>query len=347
MFARAWAAAGHPLPKTRNRYSYLWNEKLARSAVAALDLKAWRGATIVEMNPGRGVLSGALQMAVEPKQHILLEPNATFGPMLQQVQNESGGKVVHDRRDGYHWNTYTHLVDEGVLQPIKAAAHEINHDLLFVGNLLFNHGEQLVVQFMSCVAERLWLQKYGRVRMLLLVPTPLAVRFLTRQGEMHRNRIGVMAEAVADVQLVVHGPLSKATATKPLHLQRCPDSIPSYITDVHPSTSFCLLDITPLPENRVHCPWEWFDYTVKQLFVTRKAPIVVALDNMVAGGSELLQSNPHIASSKTVQDLSLSEMDDLACSLYKWPFRPKHLWTEMIDDLEKDRGIANEPVLLM
>jgi len=306
------------------RASWLTSDRLAQAAVAALRLEGYKGCTLVEMNPGSGVFAQRLQQAVQPRQHILLEPAAAFQAPLQALQCKYPCVEVR-RQDGFLWSTYVDLEKEGKLQGLKVDEGE-NKRLLFVGNLMRGHqGEQLLSQFLGCIAEQTWLQQYGRVRMLLWMNSTLARRMLARPGDRPaRTRASVVAEALADTRLVV---VPAGEGGDGL--------VESQEGDVAPHEAAALLDVRPRAWSSRGCEYEVFDYLLKNLFTCRSMGVQQAMDVAAPKGSSLLLRLPHIRPSTRVCDLQLEELLDLARAFDAWPFRPQYLWDEKIDNLER------------
>lgn len=94
-------------------------------------------------------------------------------------------------KNGYAWETYTHLVQSGLLDDIQVTPWEsgrtlapnnvpltsltsqftlVHPELHFVSHLPQSiMGEQLIAQFLRCIPERSWLFHYGRVPMSVVM----------------------------------------------------------------------------------------------------------------------------------------------------------------------------------
>jgi len=175
-----------------------------------LDLTAYQRTTIIDMNPNLGIFSAALHERLQPKQHILLEPEKRYGDRMREFQ-ELYENSWYVPLDGYNWDTYKELFSKDQLPPpwpnkftkpkIKTSlsTEGINPDLLFVGHMSKSpKSQRLMAQFISCCTVGSWIQRYGRVRFLLWVPDVVRDRYLPRSIAA-RTRPSAWAEAIVDI----------------------------------------------------------------------------------------------------------------------------------------------------
>ena len=178
-----------------------------------LDLTAYQRTTIIDMNPNLGIFSAALHERLQPRQHILLEPEKIYEDRMRKFQ-EMYENSWYVPLDGYDWGIYNALFSEGPLPPpwpsgfpkpkIKTSpsSEGINTDLLFVGHMGKSlKTERLIAQFISYCALGSWIQRYGRVRFLLWVPDAIKDKYLPRSIAA-RARPAATAEAIVDISEV-------------------------------------------------------------------------------------------------------------------------------------------------
>ncbi|KAG0632790.1 hypothetical protein HOY80DRAFT_1141881 [Tuber brumale] len=188
----------------------LVNWRICGPIMDKLNLLPYKNTTIIDMNPNLGIFSAALHERLQPKQHILLEPEKKYGGRMMEFQK------MHENSwyiplDGYDWNTYNELFSDNPPPPpwpdnfpkprIRAmpSLDDVNTDLLFVGHLGNSEKtERLIAQFVSCCALGSWIQQYGRVRFLLWVPDSIKDKYLPRSIA-SRARPAASAEAVVDI----------------------------------------------------------------------------------------------------------------------------------------------------
>ncbi|CAZ82702.1 unnamed protein product [Tuber melanosporum] len=188
----------------------LVNWQICDPIMDKLNLLAYKKTTIIDMNPNLGVFSAALHERLQPKQHILLEPEEFYGDRMREFQ-KTYKNSWYIPLDGYDWNTYNQLFSDNPPPPpwpdnfpkprIQATTSpdDVNSDLLFVGHMgKSEKSERLIAQFINCCALGTWIQQYGRVRFLLWVPDSIKDRYLPRSIA-SRARPAASAEAVVDI----------------------------------------------------------------------------------------------------------------------------------------------------
>jgi len=169
------------------------------------------------MNPGLGLWSRLLHERLRPKSHILLETNTNYQEHLAGLKSKYP-KMTVVGLDGYEWDTYTDLFEsnrfpEPTFEPgfrppkVKVVPPEdgINPDLLFVGNLTrVQFSQRLISQLIETCLLGGWVQRFGRVRFVLWVPSIDKERLLPHALQA-RARPSVVTDAAAEVTEIVGG----------------------------------------------------------------------------------------------------------------------------------------------
>lgn len=190
--------------------------------------------TIIDGYPGTGIWSSALHNEIKPANHILLEPLVQTQKFLSKYVDPSKNTLKLFPEDPFRWGTYENIIEQGLFKPISHPKTEINPHILFTCNLSSAQGEQLCVQYLNCILNRNWLQRYGRVRMLLWVRYSTITKLMARAGTKPRARVGVQTEACSDTKVIIGNKLAVQTldeqAEKPLMYIESPD-------DLHPKVS--------------------------------------------------------------------------------------------------------------
>ncbi|KAI1264761.1 S-adenosyl-L-methionine-dependent methyltransferase [Xylariaceae sp. FL1019] len=141
-----------------------------------------RGCDLLDLYPGAGLWSTALHDYLQPRSHILMEPEADFyRPFLQPLLDRPGVSLVP--RSGIIWQDLSevlsphHLPYQTPLAPDQPYAQ--NDTLLVTATVAtqpkrawgnFDSLATLVLhQFIDAIRTRQLLQRYGRVRMLIWV----------------------------------------------------------------------------------------------------------------------------------------------------------------------------------
>ncbi|EPE02589.1 ribosomal rna adenine methylase transferase [Ophiostoma piceae UAMH 11346] len=192
-----------------------------------------KGCDIVDIYPGAGLWSSKLNEALQPRSHILMEPDAQlYEPFLKELTERPGVKLVPS--SGIIWRNLTsilskeHLPHQVELDPLPDAAEGTeaetqadetsrqpprdsvlprNDTLLVTANLAFfprrRFGQfesvsQLVLfQFISSIRASSLFQKYGLVRMLIWVEDDDRHALVARSCQ-RRRRLALDGEMATD-----------------------------------------------------------------------------------------------------------------------------------------------------
>lgn len=122
--------------------------------------------TIVDGYAGYGWFSAALYNTLRPKRHHLLEPSKYGVEPMKRLVAEDPEVFRYSDQDPFQWKAYHHIYKE-IPKGYKPNPSEPSRDFLFVANLAYIGGESLAYQYLLTILHRNWLQRYGRVRMLL------------------------------------------------------------------------------------------------------------------------------------------------------------------------------------
>jgi transcription factor 1 len=149
-------------------------------------LEKHKGCDILDINPGAGLWSQKLHEFLQPRSHILLEPNSdSYQPFLEPLVNAPNSKYKLVHKDTTDLRIFRELIDEGVfpdqklVNPHDGSAQELNTTLLVTGMLVWDPrlpgmsfdsmAKQLFNHFASAVRTNDLFHAYGRVRTLFWV----------------------------------------------------------------------------------------------------------------------------------------------------------------------------------
>lgn len=301
---------------------HVQNYDLCKAAVDKLGLADYyrgKNTTLIDAYPGAGVWSAALNEAVQPKKHVLLEPVVTLNKYLRPLVPELDSVTLRSE-DPFRWRTFTELADAGVYTPINYPRDQpgVNPHLLYTANLTSTQGEQLCVQYLNCMLNRNWLQRYGRVRLLLWVRQSTAIKVLGLVGSKQRQRVSVQSQACAVSTVAI------APEDHPIPgfdtLVTCKPS-DWFLERGSISGQVVLLQMDPAPNTIEHV--DAFEYVIRSLFVLRQRPLIEALGNLGPGAPQDLAPRlaPEILT-KTPADMSMDEIYAVVEAFAKWPFKP-------------------------
>ncbi|EMR08317.1 hypothetical protein PNEG_03158 [Pneumocystis murina B123] len=278
------------------------------------------------MGPGPGMMTQALLKTIKPKLYILMEPDKTFHPFLKEICKKAPSNVILTELNGFLWSSYSQLETQGLLKPAYQPMDHIHTSLLFVAHLPHGVlGEQLLAQFLIACFDRLWIHQYGRVRMLLWVTTSLARRLMATPGRPGRCKLGIVRESVAECKTIVGNKdipgICPGLETLPRDFIREKDLI--------------LIEMIPLPKIPIKAPLDSFDYVVRHLFVLRKTPLIKAISTLGPGAEVLTKELPSYLLEKKVDEITREEFDEIGQVFDRWPFRPKILFDQWVNDKEE------------
>ena len=140
-------------------------------------LERHRGCDILDISPGAGLWSRKLNDLLQPRTHILMEPEAKlYEPFLQELLDRPGTRLVPE--SGIIWSSLASVLTPEYLPHQKPADQTYQNDTLLVtANLAFHPRKrylgfdsvaQLVLhQFIEAIRTGKFFQQYGQVRMLI------------------------------------------------------------------------------------------------------------------------------------------------------------------------------------
>lgn len=199
-------------------------------------------ATILVSYSGYPTLIDELLKLKNVKKVIAIEEKPEYCIMY----NERWNKEVDDRRlfhiknDGYWWESYSEVEEEGLLDDVPIEGWEKVHpSLFFICQLPHNKRSiQFLMQLVSFIPNRNWLFQYGRVGMGFLGSGDLCQRMTREQSEKKYTRITAAANCLTTIKTPGREMIGELVASQffPANLQL---SGPSSPTNATGSASSC------------------------------------------------------------------------------------------------------------
>ncbi|KAK9446793.1 S-adenosyl-L-methionine-dependent methyltransferase [Limtongia smithiae] len=292
---------------------------------------------IVDIYPGTGVWSRALNLATRPKTHIMLERGDGYFSWIKNYNADLACTPI--QVDGYKWQVYTSLLKYKGITPTKLPFDRINPSLLITGQLTSPQGAQLLTQFINCVANRNWLQRFGLVRMLFWVREDEVGRVIADpRDRKNMNRASMVASMFTDItpRACAYGMEAGERVTIPdMYKLRVAEPLEIPHTDVYTKAGLVLLDIQPTPQQ----PWEskisslTVDYVLRNLFVLPKATLREGLNNLGAGAQEFFEADVGELYDTPVLELREQDFVRVFETFEKWPFKPEFLLEMNTDNM--------------
>ncbi|KAI0458228.1 hypothetical protein F5B21DRAFT_500492 [Xylaria acuta] len=162
-------------------------------------LERHRGCDILDIYPGAGVWSSKLHQFLQPRSHVLLEPDAElYRPFLQPLLDQPGTTLVP--KSGIIWRELNSVLVPEFLphQAIPDDVNARNDTLLVTANLAFHpkkrflHFESIASlilhQFVDAIRTSGLFQRYGLVHMLVWTRTDDKLNFIPRNIQRRKRQ---------------------------------------------------------------------------------------------------------------------------------------------------------------
>ncbi|ORY68215.1 uncharacterized protein BCR38DRAFT_422450 [Pseudomassariella vexata] len=192
-----------PSVKGDKQRVHLVSDKLGDDIVSYIgpSLERHRGCDIIDINPGAGLWSSKLNDLLQPRSHLLLEPEAElYTPFLKSLLQKSGTRLVP--KSGILWKdllsvlTPEYLPHQTQHPRGSEKLQQRNDTLLVTANFAFHPKKRfrmfdsitlmVLHQFIESIATNSLFQSYGLVRMLIWTrfddKTRILPRFMQRRG---------------------------------------------------------------------------------------------------------------------------------------------------------------------
>lgn len=289
---------------------------------------------VLDLYPGPSQQSAIFHNRFQPKQHVLMESRADFLEHLKSEFGNSPLEVVN--KDPYEWSSYVDLIDRSkALEIEKQPLDHINNRFLALGNLTNVAHEGLLMQWYACIGNRNWIQRFGRVKMLLWVPTSSAVKLLATPGSMARSKCSVVREAFTETKLVALSDTDELKMFDQCIIQ-ANDPIVFSNNDVWQprDKGISLLEINPTAHNIDLDNWE---YVTKHLLILKGTPLLDALESLGHGARDYFKDKVHDQAflQKSPNKLTNDEFLYLTDIFAKWPFKPD-IFMDFVDIYQDD-----------
>jgi transcription factor 1 len=141
------------------------------------------GCDILDINPGPAIWSSKVHQLLQPRKHILIEPEEIYSPFIEPLLNSADSTFALHRASGLVWTQLEKVLNKEQLPhqtefpKEDPRAFEPNETLLVLVNLSFyprrtfkgfNSLSHMVLhQLISAIVHRSLFHKYGLVRMLI------------------------------------------------------------------------------------------------------------------------------------------------------------------------------------
>ncbi|CCE63883.1 hypothetical protein TPHA_0G00470 [Tetrapisispora phaffii CBS 4417] len=284
---------------------------------------------VIDLYPGPAQQSVMFNNKYKPRNHILMESRLVYHRHL--INNYQQSPFIIYKKDPYEWSSYTDLIDkEKIITPIKQDRTHVNDSLLLIANLTNPNSEALMMQWLSCVGNGNWLQRFGLVKMLIWLPTSTAIKLLACPTDKSRSKCSLLTEALTDTNLVATMNSKDINLFNKKIIDKC-DPILFDSKDVLPdkSCSISLLEVTP---KQTTIDFDYWDYVTKHLMILKGTTLRNCVESLGHGARDYFERAIKDQSmlDRCPGELTIEEINYLVDLFYKWPYKPD-IYMDFID----------------
>ena len=278
---------------------------------------------VLDIYPGPGQQSLIFNEKFRPKQHLLMDDRPKFTKFWKNHLQSS--HLQMSTLNPFDWESYLMLIDyQKIFQPEKQPRSHINDKFLVMANVTDKKYEGLIMQWYNCIGQKNWLQRYGRVKMLIWVPTSTAIKLLAKPGFKARSRASLVAETFTESSLIA---MTDDTEVKKMDPEVMQEHNPILINhnDTVPNKKLkipmALLSVSPRDFNVDKENW---DYVTKQLMIQKITPFKDSVESLGPGGKDyfIKQINSDEFMERSPGSFTAQEYIKLTDIFSKWPFKP-------------------------
>lgn len=337
-------------------FKYLVNSSVQERILDKLQLEShydFKYTKVLDMFPGPAQFATVFINRYKPFQYTLMEDRPAFVKFIKEQYNDQM-HLLQD--DPYKWSSFLKIIDENKQFVPETQGRDRIHDRFLVhANLTNPQYEALVMQWLACIGNRNWIHRFGRVKMLLWVPTKVAYKLLAAPGSTARSKCSLVTEAFSDSRIVAMSDDSKTN--KLFDPERLEKDDPIYFSEKdllsvrkpvqsefkgeedtgRRNTPVTLLEIDPLDHNTDLENW---DFVTRHLMILKKTPLREALNSLGHGALEFyllkLEGTPHEALlDEYPQRFTKDDFHLITRIFYEWPFKPD-INLDFIDILQEE-----------
>lgn len=292
---------------------------------------------VIDVFSGHGLLSTMINYELKPRNHLLIEHYRehvkTWEDRIKYLKShtQNSENFMLAPQDGHSWSTYDDLfLEKKIFEPEFQPRSKVHDQLLVVANLTSaKMGESLFAQWLMCIAHKNWLQKYGRVRMVVLAPETVVQKFFAGPYFIKRNRTSAKRGMFSDSKLIAiaqpdeHGPHSAGDGYDPrLVIKDQPVLLPSSsITPV--GNELAVVEVIPKELDEVDV--NEIDHLTQSMLFRMTNNIANAFKILAPGAEDdLVPKIPKETLHKKFKQLTDEEIWQLYNIYHKWEFKPRY-----------------------
>ncbi|GAA99524.1 uncharacterized protein L969DRAFT_93982 [Mixia osmundae IAM 14324] len=332
------AASGKPRarpirsPLYHARRLQVADEAAARQLIKIWDLPSRRDLTVIVPCAGHGVL--AREIAKLPheviRKVITMEVMPTFQPGLLAGAKKFD-KWHHQASLPLNWDSYDTIESQGLLANVDPKPWESDEPAnVFVAlQLPVNiYCEKFVSSALHCIVSKMWLYRYGRIDIGVLLASSTLSRMEAKPGDPNYHKLAAQLRCICSVE--------KPTLLKPGLAVRGR----AVLSDTADSPEHAAAILRPLKEPLITSEgvWEAYEYIARRLFSTINTPWTKSLPSIAAGAGILEQkmiAAGHVYDPNMLpRQMTPEHLLHLTEAFQAWPFRPRTLYDDLDESLD-------------
>ncbi|SMN22081.1 similar to Saccharomyces cerevisiae YMR228W MTF1 Mitochondrial RNA polymerase specificity factor with structural similarity to S-adenosylmethionine-dependent methyltransferases and functional similarity to bacterial sigma-factors [Maudiozyma saulgeensis] len=281
---------------------------------------------VMDLNAGPAQQSIIFNNRYRCKQHLLMDNRPQFTNFWERNLKKSHFQM--SPQDPYDWESYLMLIDhQKLFVPEKQPRDHIHNKFLIMGNLTDKKEEGLLMQWYNCVGQKNWLQRFGRVKMLLWVPTSSARKLLAPASSTQRAKCSLVCETFTDSKIIALTQDEESDLFDKKLLDKFDPIWVDYSSTLPQKFSktkkspMCLLEIDPLDFELNKGNW---DYVTQHLMIQKSTPLIDAIESLGPGATDFFtkQINDPEFMKRCPYTFSAEEFIYLSDIYFRWPFKP-------------------------
>ncbi|KAL1917313.1 uncharacterized protein VTP21DRAFT_4969 [Calcarisporiella thermophila] len=286
---------------------------VAQQALDALGLRESKGMHVLEINPGPGVMTGALASVPGIQRVYPFESEEPFYPYLQPPEGQLQDRIRPLCIPKSEWFTDEDIITECLEKDVpKMPWSEVHPSLFLLASL--PKGSRAPAYFskvLQSINFKSNVYQFGRVPLGLWVPTPLSKKIMAKPGKQGYCKLGIMCHVATECEAVLSPPATSFT----------------------PKCEYELLRITPRSHLPIQASLDVFSFIMAKLFSIPTSQLHKSI-KLLGPGAEILLRDLPFSPEVRIRSMTVEQFDAIATAFEKWPFRPQSLFDYTLAEKE-------------
>lgn len=278
---------------------------------------------VLDVYSTNGLFSSGIYNSILPEQYIMMENRHEFRDFLleyKESQAEPNNLQLRDL-DPYSWKSFIEITDNTkLLQPGFQSRDHVHTEFLLAGSCT---NEGLLMQWLACLGNQNWIQRFGNVKMLLWVPNSSAIKIMATPGANSRAKCSLTRETFSNTKIIAVPDDKDLKKYNKDSLSKDETILMDPSEFSNKALPLTLLEIDPLDHNLDTYSWE---YVVKHLMSASRKPLHDSVNFLGPAAYDFFVAHlPVEYWSKTARELTSEEVKEIVRVFELWPFKPTAL----------------------